>query len=83
KRCHIRVVSVDYRLSPEKPFPQGLHDALGAYHWCLQNRERLMIDGHRIVFAGDSGGGNIAAALTCVLKAQSEPLPKVLMLFYP
>lgn len=83
KRCHIRVVSVDYRLSPENPFPKGLHDALGAYHWCLENRKRLNIDGDRIVICGDSGGGNISAALTCVLKDKGEPLPKVLMLFYP
>lgn len=83
KRCHIRVVSVDYRLSPENHFPKGLYDALGAYHWCLKNRKRLNIDGDRIVICGDSGGGNLSAALTCLLKDKGEQLPKVLMLFYP
>ncbi|MEI8295524.1 MAG: alpha/beta hydrolase [Alphaproteobacteria bacterium] len=83
ERCHIRVVSVDYRLSPENPFPKGLHDALSAYNWCLNNKERLAIDPDRIVISGDSGGGNISAALTCLLKSTGNKLPKMLMLFYP
>jgi len=83
KRCHIRVVSVDYRLAPENPFPKGLHDTLSAYHWCLNNQDRLAIDTNRVVICGDSGGGNISAALTCLLKSKGEKLPKVLMLFYP
>jgi acetyl esterase len=83
KNCQIRVVAVDYRLAPENPFPRGLQDALSAYHWCLKNQERLAIDANRIAICGDSGGGNISAALTCLLKANGEKLPKVLMLFYP
>jgi len=83
KRCHIRLVSVDYRLAPENPFPKGLEDALSAYHWCLKNQDRLAIDTNRIVISGDSGGGTIGAALTCLLKSMGDKLPKVLMLFYP
>lgn len=80
---NIRIVSLDYRLSPENPFPAGLRDALAAYEWCLDHANELNIDKDRIVIAGDSGGGNIAAALTCTLKDQGKASPKMLMLFYP
>ena len=52
------VVSVDYRLAPENPFPAALEDAVAAYRWLLD-------DGHpagRVVFLGESAGGGVAAA---------------------
>lgn len=82
-RAKVAVASVEYRLSPEHPFPAGLHDSLSAYNWVRANAKMLNIDPERIVIAGDSGGGNLAASLTCTLKSKGQPMPKMLMLFYP
>ena len=82
-RANIAVASVDYRLSPEHPFPAALDDSLSAYNWMRKNAKMLNIDPDRIVIAGDSGGGNLAASLTCTLKSKEAPLPKMLLLCYP
>lgn len=60
-----------------------MNDCLAAYDWVLKNAEKLNIDPERIVIAGDSGGGNLAASVTCTLKTKKLPLPKMLMLLYP
>ena len=80
-RC--RVVFPDYRLAPEYPFPVPVEDCYQAYAWTVRNAEKLGIDSSRIVIAGDSTGGNLAAAVTIMAAERGERLPAGSMLIYP
>ena len=73
------VLSIDYRVAPEDPFPAALEDACAAYRWLLEKGYK----GEQIVVAGDSAGGGLALALTLYLRDHKEPLPKKLVLMSP
>lgn len=64
------VLSVDYRLAPEHPFPAGFEDCYAVVQWAYEHREALGIDGKHIGIAGDSAGGNLSAV--CALKDAKE-----------
>ncbi len=80
-RC--TVVSVDYRLAPEHPFPAGLEDCLAAYHWMLANAVKLAIDPTIIALAGQSAGGGLAAGLALKLRDSGACAPAFQFLLYP
>ena len=77
------VVSVDYRLAPEAKFPAATDDCLAATRWAAANAAALEADGGRMLVAGDSAGGNLAAVTT--LRIRDEGGPKLLgqVLIYP
>jgi len=77
------VVAVDYRRAPENVYPTALDDFEAAWHWARAHASRLGADGTRFVVAGDSSGGNLAAALTLRLRAAGAPLPDLQLLLYP
>jgi acetyl esterase len=77
------VVAVDYRCAPEHVYPAALDDVEAAWHWARANAVQLGADGARFVVAGDSSGGNLAAALTLRLRARRAALPDLQLLLYP
>ncbi len=77
------VVSVDYRLAPEHPFPAAPEDAAAAFAWVHAHAGELGIDAGRIAVAGDSAGGNLAAAVCQMMRGRGGPKPCFQLLIYP
>lgn len=77
------VVSVDYRLAPEHPAPAAAEDLYAALEWTVANAERLGVDPARVVVAGDSAGGNLAAVSTLMAREQDGPAIAAQVLLYP
>jgi len=77
------VLSVDYRLAPEHPFPAAVEDALAAFRWAALDNPRLGVDPDRIAVAGDSAGGNLAAAVSLLAREEGGPVPAMQVLIYP
>lgn len=78
----LTVISIDYDLAPEHPYPTAFDQCCGVLDWARTNAEKLGIDGNRISVGGDSAGGNLAAALAIWARDQDIPL-KTQMLIYP
>jgi len=70
------VVSVNYRLAPEWPFPAGLDDCLAVLKWMQVNASTLGGDAARTTVGGDSAGGNFAAALPLTARDAGLPVPR-------
>lgn len=77
------VVSVDYRLAPEHPWPAAADDALAAVDWVAAHSAELDVDAARLLVAGDSAGGNLAAVTTLALRDRGGPALRAQILVYP
>ncbi|AMV48329.1 alpha/beta hydrolase [Paraburkholderia caribensis] len=82
-RAHCCVISVDYRLAPEHPFPTAVEDSVAALLWVTKHAEALSIDPARIAVGGDSAGGNLAAVLSLMGRNCCVPKPVFQLLLYP
>lgn len=77
------VVSVEYRLAPEYPFPTGLMDCYAAAKALYTNRFILNTEPEKITIVGDSAGGNLAAAVSLMARDKGEFMPDRQILIYP
>lgn len=77
------VISVDYRLAPEYPFPAAHDDAYEAAVWVAQHADDLQIDPKRIAVGGDSAGGNLAATVSIRARDLGTPKLAFQLLLYP
>jgi len=83
RHAQVQVLSVDYRLAPEHPFPAGVRDALAAFRWAVAHASELGADPHRIAVGGDSAGGNLSAASAQLAARDGGPAPALQLLIYP
>src|SRR3954452_21032775 len=77
------VLSVEYRLAPEDPFPAALDDASAALDWAAGEAEGLHVDASRLAIGGDSAGGNLAAAAARRARDAGGPDLAFQLLVYP
>ncbi len=89
-RCHVTarragavMVSVDYRLAPEHPFPAGLEDAYAALLWLHGHAREIGADPSRIGLSGASAGANLAIGVSFLTRERAGPAVKCQLLAYP
>jgi acetyl esterase len=83
RHAQIQVLSVDYRLAPEDPFPAAVEDALAAFRWAVEHAEQLGADPDRVAVGGDSAGGNLSAVASQLAAHDGGPRPALQLLIYP
>ena len=78
-----KVVFTDYRLLPKNKYPVAVEDCYCTYRWILDRADMLGINKDKIIVAGDSAGGNLAAAVTLMLWDRIQIAPLGAMMIYP
>ncbi|MDG4757885.1 alpha/beta hydrolase [Micromonospora sp. WMMD710] len=76
-----QVITVGYRLAPEHPFPAAVQDCHAATVWIARHADRLGADPGRLAVGGDSAGGNLAAAVTLLCRADGPALAAQLLVY--
>jgi len=79
----VRVLSVEYRLAPENPYPAALDDAVAAFRYALDHAEDLGAEKALIAVGGDSAGGNLALVVAHVQAVARQPVPAFVVALYP
>ncbi len=77
------VVSVDYRMGPEFPFPTAAHDCFAATRWAAGNASTIDGDASRLAVCGDSAGGNLSAVVSQMARDAGGPTLIYAALIYP
>ncbi|WP_396918252.1 alpha/beta hydrolase [Mycolicibacterium sp.] len=77
------VVSVDYRLAPEHPYPAAVDDVWAATQWVAGHAAELGADADRMAVAGDSAGGNLSAVVAQLARDAGGPHIRFQLLWYP
>ena len=83
KKTRSIVVSVNYRLAPENPFPSGLNDVYNVLLWANENARSINGNPSKICLVGDSAGGNLTAAVSQMARVKSGPNITSMVLIYP
>lgn len=78
-----QVVSVHYRRSPENPYPAAIQDCYESLCWVARESKILGVDVERLAVAGDSAGGNLAAACALLARDRNGPSLRMQVLIYP
>jgi len=81
--ARILIVSVEYRLAPEAPFPAAAEDCYAVTRWLAEHASELGGYGSRLAVGGDSAGGNLAAAVTLMARDRGGPPIAFQVLVYP
>src|SRR6185312_5531371 len=81
--AELPVLSVEYRLAPEHPFPAAVDDAFASFRWAVDNAGELGVDPARVAVGGDSAGGNLAAGVSLMARDDDSSAPAMQLLIYP
>lgn len=77
------LVSIDYRMAPEHPFPAAVEDAYDATRWVVDHARSLRVDVNRLAVCGDSAGANLAAVVALMARDQKDFPISAQVLIYP
>lgn len=82
--AEVIIISLDYRLAPEYPYPHGLNDCYDAYKWARENgKKRFSANQERIGVAGDSAGGNLGPAIVIRARNEGYRIPEACLMICP